>query len=164
MLACCFAIAALGFGIAGFAAGEDTAFTGFLPSVFCDAAVFVPFAFGRDAIFAAALFAAGPLVFAVVFLTFALAAGFLAAATFGSNFFSVSSNAGLGSVTSCGSVLVGTTRVVTRVGLDPVELGRGRLSGPGPGLGPISTLGPDPVSTVGPDPGPSPGSGPGLVT
>jgi hypothetical protein len=57
-------------------------------------------------------------------LPLAFGAGFLAAADFGSSFFSVNSNAGFGTVRSCGSALVGVRcavgrRVVSAAGLTP---------------------------------------------
>jgi hypothetical protein len=88
---CCFAIAALGFGIVGFGIvgfGIDG----------CAAA-------DGDVVFAATFFGAGLFAFAVVLLSLGFAAGFFAAA-FGSSFLSVNSNAGLGSALSCGIVLV----------------------------------------------------------
>src|SRR4029077_4468604 len=60
---------------------------------------------------AGVLFGPGLLAFAVVFLSFGLATGFFAAADLGSSFFSVNSNAGLGRVRSCGTMLVGFRRV-----------------------------------------------------
>jgi len=125
-----FKIAALGFGVVACAAADGAEGTGLVASGFFeDAAAFATPALATPAFvpdaedFATTLFTLEPCP-VLVLLTLAFGAGFFAAADFGSSFFSVNSNAGLGTVRSCGSALVGVrrigvSRVVNAAGLTP---------------------------------------------
>jgi hypothetical protein len=113
----CFAIAALGFGVAAFAAAAGESSGVFFPEGFRGfgfvAAVTV---FGAG--FAGTCFALVLLAGAGFFLAFAFATGFFAPAAFGSSFFSVSSNAGFGRALSCMGTL-GPMRVISAAGFTP---------------------------------------------
>jgi hypothetical protein len=120
VFACGLEIAGLGFGIAGFgvdacAAADEADCASFCVSGLCQTpCVVVATTFVPDAEPLAKIFFE---LIALLLLTLVFTGAFFAGAD--SGFFSVNSNAGLGSVRSWGIILVGLRRVISAAGFTP---------------------------------------------